>query len=152
MTAWRSPSPRRAEQVEASITRALLTVGERPGMRSLAAGLPDPGSFPTSRLLAATRAILGTGARAERALQYGPTEGLPELRGRSTATPQVQRVRGSNPDEFVITTGSQQAVYLLAAVLADRHDTVVVDDPCYLGAAPSDGGSGQSTDRHTRGS
>ena len=125
---------RRAEQFEASITRELLTVGERPGMRSLAGGLPDPASFPTTRIEAAVQAILRTPARAERALQYAPTDGLPELRRVLSSTPMVQRVAGASADEFVVTTGSQQAVHLLASVLADRGDTVVVDDPCYLGA------------------
>ncbi len=125
---------RRATQIEASITRELLTVGERPGMRSLAGGLPDPGSFPTARLQRAVQSILGAPNRAERALQYGPTDGLPELRSLLSTTPQVQRAAGAEADEFVITTGSQQAVHLLASVLADRGETVVVDDPCYLGA------------------
>ena len=41
---------RRAGGYEASIVRELLTVGDRPGMRSLAGGLPDPQSFPAARL------------------------------------------------------------------------------------------------------
>ena len=125
---------RRAEAIESSITRELLTVGDRPGMRSLAGGLPDPASFPTARLEAAARSILRTPGRAERALQYGPTDGLVELRSVLAATPLVQRVAGTAVDDFVVTTGSQQAVHLLASVLGDRGDTVVVDDPCYLGA------------------
>ena len=125
---------RRAEQLESSLIRDLLTVGERPGMRSLAGGLPDPASFPTARIEAATRAILQSPARAERALQYGPTDGLPELRSVLAATPSVQRVAGAAADDFVITSGSQQAVHLLASVLGDPGAVVAVDDPCYLGA------------------
>ena len=47
----------------------------------------------------------------------------------------MQRVTHTDQDEFVVTTGSQQAVHLLAAVLTDPGDVVVVDDPCYLGAS-----------------
>jgi 2-aminoadipate transaminase len=126
---------RRADGYEASIVRELLTVGDRPGMRSLAGGLPDPASFPADRLEAATRNVLRSPAHAERALQYGPTDGLPELRALLTATPSVQRVTDTDQDEFVVTTGSQQALHLLAAVLTDPGDVVVVDDPCYLGAS-----------------
>jgi 2-aminoadipate transaminase len=126
---------RRADSYEASIVRELLTVGDRPGMRSLAGGLPDPCSFPAERLEAAARAVLRSPTRAERALQYGPTDGLPELRARLTSTPSVQRVSSATDDELVVTTGSQQAVHLLATVLIDPGDTVVVDDPCYLGAS-----------------
>jgi len=125
---------RRAHSFDGSIVRELLTVGERPGMRSLAGGLPDPHSFPAARLEAAARAVLGTPGRAERALQYGPTEGLCELRALLAVTPTVQRVTGAVEDDFVITAGSQQALHLLSTVLVDGGDTVVVDDPCYLGA------------------
>jgi len=125
---------RRAPSFEASVVRELLTVGERPGMRSLAGGLPDPDLFPAERLETATRAVLRTPARAERALQYGPTEGLAELRDRLTVTPAVQRVAHVAADDLVVTSGSQQALHLLATVLVDPGDSVVVDDPCYLGA------------------
>jgi 2-aminoadipate transaminase len=124
----------RAQSFEASVVRELLTVGERPEMRSLAGGLPDPHSFPVERLEAASRAVLQAPDRAERALQYGSTEGLPELRALLATTPVVQRVSGTTEADFVITAGSQQAVHLLSAVLIDPGDTVVVDDPCYLGA------------------
>ena len=46
----------------------------------------------TARLEVAVRSILGAPARAERALQYGPTDGLPELRAVLADTPIVQRV------------------------------------------------------------
>ena len=68
------------------------------------------------------------------ALQYGPTEGLAELRDRLTVTPVVQRVAHVAVDDLVVTSGSQQALHLLATVLVDPGDSVVVDDPCYLGA------------------
>jgi 2-aminoadipate transaminase len=125
---------RRAHDFEASIVRELLNVGNRPGMRSLAGGLPDPAFFPVAQLEAATRTVLGAPSRAERALQYGPTEGLAELRSRLASTPAVQRVTGAAADDFVVTTGSQQALHLLTAALVDPGDAVVVDDPCYLGA------------------
>ncbi len=125
---------RRNDAFESSIVRELLTVGDRPGMRSLAGGLPDPDSFPTSRLADAAARVLADPGRAERALQYGPTDGLPELRAVLAATPSVQRVHTATADELVITTGSQQAVHLLVSALVDHDDPVVVDDPCYLGA------------------
>lgn len=125
---------RHAHDLEASVVRELLNVGERPGMRSLAGGLPDPALFPVERLQRAAHAVLDTPAGAQRALQYGPTEGLLELRTKLVDTPSVQRVSGVTADDFVITTGSQQALHLLTAALVDPGDTVVVDDPCYLGA------------------
>lgn len=125
---------RRSDELESSIVRELLSVGDRPGMRSLAGGLPDPALFPAARLAAACATVLGDAARAGRALQYGPTPGLGELREALTHAPLVQRLPSVEPDDLVVTTGSQQALDLLARVLVDAGDTVAVDDPCYLGA------------------
>jgi 2-aminoadipate transaminase len=125
---------RRNEELESSLVRDLLAVGDRPGMRSLAGGLPDPAWFPVARLQAAVSRVLSDPTATTRALQYGPTDGLRELREQLTMTPAVQRVRGVAPDELVVTAGSQQALHLMASVLVDRGDEVVTDDPCYLGA------------------
>ena len=125
---------RRAPSFEASVVRELLTVGERPGMRSLAGGLPDPESFPAERLESRDPCRAPRSGPRGAALQYGPTEGLAELRDRLTVTPVVQRVAHVAVDDLVVTSGSQQALHLLATVLVDPGDSVVVDDPCYLGA------------------
>jgi len=80
--------------------------------------------------------VLSSPARSERALQYGPIDGLPELAAVLAAAPSVQARAQRDTDEIVVTTGSQQAVHLLASVLIDDGDAVVVRRPVLPRCAP----------------
>ncbi|HEY5154802.1 MAG TPA: PLP-dependent aminotransferase family protein, partial [Acidimicrobiales bacterium] len=106
--------------------RDLLRLVDRPGMLSLAGGLPAPELLPVARIDEACHRVLA--AAGTRALQYGPTEGMDELRSVVAADQRTPI------DEVVITTGSQQAIDLLARCLLDPGDVVVVESPGYLGA------------------
>jgi 2-aminoadipate transaminase len=97
-------------------------------MISLAGGLPDPTLFPVRQLADLTTRLLREQGRE--VLQYGLTAGDPGLRGHIvTTTPCADDI-----DQVVVTTGSQQALHLIAQVLLDAGDTVIVADPEYLGA------------------
>ncbi|UDY34708.1 aminotransferase-like domain-containing protein [Dermatobacter hominis] len=127
------PGPARgataAERVASSAIRDLLRVAERPDVLSLAGGLPDVGLLDPARFRAASEAATSVaGANGLVALQYGPTAGLAPLR-------EVVAGRlGVDADEVVITTGSQQALDLVARALCAPGDVVVVQEPAYLGA------------------
>lgn len=114
---------------QSSVIRDLLRLVDRPGMLSLAGGLPAPELLPVDRIGEATRRVLAHAG--PRAVQYGPTEGMDELRA------VVARRTASLLDDVLITTGSQQAIDLLAHVLLDPGDVVVVEAPGYLGALQS---------------
>ena len=117
-----------ARSTHSSAIRDLLDQAKRPGMISLAGGLPDATRFPADELARiAAEVIVG---ERERALQYGPTRGDAEA---SEALVSLFD-RGADADRLVVTTGSQQGLDLLARVLIDQGDTVVVGDPDYLGA------------------
>ena len=61
-----------------SILREILKVAERPGVRSMAGGLPSPDTFPVEAIRAACDTVLAS-TRSE-ALQYASSEGFPPLR------------------------------------------------------------------------
>ncbi len=125
----------RASLAPSSTIRELLAVTERPGMLSLAGGLPDPSTFPVDALARAAQRVLNTSdPRAAVALQYGPTDGIAQLRDWLAAPGPLHGLAAANADEIVVTTGSQQGIDLIARVLFDPGDAVAVDDPCYLGA------------------
>lgn len=119
----------RARTHRASAIRELLLLTERPDMRSLAGGLPGGDRLPVDLLRdAAAGALTRRGPTGPVALQYAPTEGVAVLREHLAA------VTGHPPEEVLVTTGSQQALDLLARVLCDPGDVVVVEEPGYLGA------------------
>ena len=95
-------------------------------------GRPDATNFP----LEAWRRIAGRQLRQidRDDLWYGPAVGLPALR--SAIAEYLGRARGvrCTPEQVVITTGTQQAIDLMARLLVDAGDVVVVEDPCYPGA------------------
>ena len=124
----------------------------RPGLISLAAGFTDAPTLPvraTRRLLSALLRSRDTG---EPALQYGTTAGLPELRrltaervqrldaaALSTADARTGRAARAHvreelylPDDWLITNGSQQLLYLVTEALCDPGDIVLVEDPTYF--------------------
>ena len=110
---------------------------ETPGIISLAAGLVDEGSLPAAEVGTAVAEIMANPTTARAALQYGSTQGLPSLREKL-----VQRVcqaDGTTPaamhlsaDDVVLTTGSQQLLYLLGEVLFDPGDIVIAEAPSYF--------------------
>ncbi len=116
-----------ARTAQSSVIRDLLEHAKRPGVISLAGGIPDPDLFPVQEITDATARLL---AADRNALQYGLTGG--EAPARAAVAPLL----GWEPDveRVVVTTGSQQALDLLAKVLVDPGDAIVAGDPSYLGA------------------
>ena len=127
----------RAEKMNPSVIREILKVTEKPGIISFAGGLPSPKTFPVEAFAAACQAVLATDGRA--ALQYAASEGYAPLREwiahdlmrQSTAAGLPWRV---DPAQVLITTGSQQALDLIAKILIDKDAKVLVETPTYLGA------------------
>ena len=127
----------RAKKMNPSVIREILKVTEKPGIISFAGGLPSPKTFPVQAFAAACQEVLGTDGRA--ALQYASSEGYPPLREwvasdlnrQSTAAGLPWAV---DPAQVLITTGSQQALDLIAKILIDKDAKVLVETPTYLGA------------------
>src|SRR4051812_42153553 len=135
-----APLSRRLNETQSSPVRELLQIAMRPEVISLAGGLPAPDTFDVEGLGAAFAEVL-SGPDAVRALQYSTTEGDPALRARLAA---VLRTGGlpAEPHEILVTTGSQQALGLVAAALLNPGDPVLVEDPTYLAALQAFGLSG----------
>ncbi len=122
---------RRAERLNPSTIREILKVTERPGIISLAGGLPSAETFPVAAMAEATARVLrDTGKEA---LQYAASEGYAPLREWVAAEMSAQGVR-CDAGQVLITTGSQQGLDLVGKVLIDPGSTVAVETPTYLGA------------------
>ncbi len=120
----------RAAAVRGSAIRDLLTLTARPEVISLAGGLPAADLLPRERIAAAAADALTDPA----AVQYAETAGTARLREVVAAHESARQDRPVRPGEVVVTTGSQQALDLVARALLDPGDAVVVEDPAYVGA------------------
>src|SRR5215218_6596295 len=122
--------------MKSSAMRDLMAVTARPEVISLAGGLPDTSTFPAEDFSALMARV---GAQdAARALQYGPTEGLDEVKD---PIMQVMAAEGMEvePDDLLVTTGGQQVIDLVCKTLLDPGDVVIAEGPTYPGAVPTFG-------------
>jgi 2-aminoadipate transaminase len=130
------PSPfrlaRRAERMNPSVIREILKVTERPGIISLAGGLPSADTFPVQAMREAAARVLTEAPRE--ALQYAASEGFAPLREWVAAHLNEQHGMDVSPAQVLLTTGSQQGLDLAAKVLIDEGSRVLVETPTYLGA------------------
>jgi 2-aminoadipate transaminase len=122
---------RRAERLNPSTIREILKVTERPGIISLAGGLPSPDSFPVEAMAEASARVLREAPRE--ALQYAASEGFAPLREWVAAEMQGQGMQVA-AGQVLITSGSQQGLDLVGKVLIDPGSRVAVESPSYLGA------------------
>ena len=119
-----------AKGMKRSAIREILKLLQKPGMISFAGGLPAAETFPVNDLKnIAIEVLEKEGAFA---LQYGTTEGDPLLR--KMLVDRLNR-QGLNIgiDNIIITTGSQQALDLIARIFIDPGDHVLCGLPSYLG-------------------
>ncbi len=127
-----TPYAARMDNVHRSFIREILKVTADPSVISFAGGLPNPELFPLVEMAAAAAEVIGTDGR--QALQYSTTEGHPPLR-RFIARRYAKRFGlDVDPDEIIITTGSQQALDIIAKVFIDPGSAVIMERPGYLGA------------------
>ena len=122
---------RRAEKMNPSVIREILKVTERPGIISLAGGLPSPLTFPVDEVARAAARILAQDGAA--ALQYAASEGYGPLRDWVAEHLGHQGLQ-VDAAQILITTGSQQGLDLAAKVLIDAGSRILVETPTYLGA------------------
>ncbi|MFG2379183.1 PLP-dependent aminotransferase family protein [Streptomyces sp. NPDC048504] len=125
------PLAARARAIGGSPVRDILAVTARPEVINFAGGLPAPELFDATGIAAAYQAVLAE--TPARALQYATTEGEPVLRSALAARTSARGLP-TDADDLLVTTGSQQALSLLATALLEPGDVVLVESPCYLAA------------------
>ncbi|MFB9676861.1 aminotransferase-like domain-containing protein [Streptosporangium vulgare] len=115
----------------ASEVRALFSVASRPEVVSLAGGMPYVTALPLDVVGELVADLIAK--RGPVALQYGSGQGDPHLREQIC---DVMRMEGieANPDDVVVTVGSQQALDLITRIFIDPGDVVLAEGPSYVGA------------------
>ena len=129
---WFDAYADRAHNLRASEIRALFSVVSRPEVVSLAGGMPNLKDLPLESLAETAKSlILTSGAQA---LQYGSGQGWEPLREQRVSGMTYDGIIGADPDDVVITTGSQQALDLMAELFINAGDVVLAESPSYVGA------------------
>jgi 2-aminoadipate transaminase len=123
---------------EPAVSWLMAMTLSRPSLISLAAGFTDSTTLPRRETQALLSDLLKSPKRGSNALQYGTTPGDPELR-RITAQRVARMDDGEaasgstyDPARLVITSGSQQLLYVISEALCDPGDIVLVEDPTYF--------------------
>ena len=124
---------RRTRGMTSSAMRDMMAVTARPEVISLATGLPDTTTFPAEDFaMLMSRVAVDSSAAA---LQYGPTDGLEDVR---KCIVQVMAAEGTavETDDIMVTTGGQQVIDLVCRAFLDPGDIVIAEAPTYPGAVP----------------
>lgn len=119
-----------ARRMKPSVIRSLLKLVQQSDIISFAGGTPDSELFPRPLLAEiASKVILEQGRLS---LQYGETVGFLPFREQVCAYLQAKGI-DCRVENILITSGSQQGLSLLGMTLLDPGDTVIVEEPSYLG-------------------
>lgn len=122
----------KVKDMRPSAIREIFKSLSDPSVISFAAGNPSPLSFPVEKMHSVAEEIFQN--EASFAFQYGITEGYPRLRQQVTERLKNRFNTGSDDDDVIITTGGQQGIDLCAKVLCNEGDTVICENPSFIGA------------------
>jgi len=115
-----------------SFIREILKVTADPKVISFAGGLPSPQSFPVQDIADSCAKVLAEDG--DNVLQYSTTEGYLPLREYIAERYSTRKGLDVEPDEILITNGSQQGLDLVGKVFIDAGDRIALERPGYLGA------------------
>ena len=119
----------RFDQVTGSAIREIFKVIAQPGMISFAGGNPSLDALPDRQVDELAHYVLEKDGKA--LLQYGATEGYPPFV--ESLKKYVESQLGIDIPAVLPVTGSTQAMDLLCKALIDPGDTVLVENPSFLG-------------------
>ncbi len=123
---------KRSNCVEDSFIVEVFKYLEDPEMISFSGGFPNPNSFPVNELKNASNKVFELDGKS--VLQYSLTEGYLPLRQLISDRYKMVYDLDISPDEILITSGSQQALDFISKTFLDPKDTVIIEEPSYLGA------------------
>jgi 2-aminoadipate transaminase len=133
-TSWEYRYAQRMKGMKSSIVREILKITSQPDVISFAGGMPAPELFPLKEIEQACVKVLRE--RGSSALQYSISEGYVPLREFIVQKMARYGIMAS-VDNVLITTGSQQGLDLVARVLLDPGDVIIVEAPTFVGALQS---------------
>lgn len=120
--ASRSPTP-------ALVIGDILQMGQAQGIRSFASASPDPSLFPETKFWECLEAQR---SQTKIVVSYGAAQGDALLRSEFVAY-LAERSVVAGPDEILVVSGVTQGLALVAQLLTQPGDCVLVEQPTYVG-------------------
>ncbi len=120
-----------ADAMKPSEIRELLKYVSVPGLISFGGGMPHPSSFPVNDINTITSDLLLEKGR--QLLQYGSTQGYEDLRVQLVKLVKETENISTDKDHFVLTAGSQEALYSVSKIMTTPGEEVLCEAPTYIG-------------------
>lgn len=119
------------QDLRTSEIRDLMSLANKPGMILFSGGMPDNDLFPLNEIDTIYNSLSQNDKKI--AMQYGPTPGLPQLI-KSLSYYLEKKGLSLSGNKILITTGSLQAINILAKAFINPGDTIITEYPCFIGA------------------
>jgi 2-aminoadipate transaminase len=131
---WQKLNARRLEWMTTSVIRDIFKTIQSTDLISMAGGWPEADLFPIEQFREICDYVLKEMPRES--LQYGVTDGFDRLR-QAIAESMSEEGIPCRMENVVITSGAQQGLDLAGRILLDEGDTIIVEEPTFLGALQS---------------
>ena len=125
----------RMGNLKASAIREILKFATDPSVISFAAGNPAPEAFPVEQIREISEEILQE--HPIDALQYSISEGSIPLRENIKKVILSKEEIVKDWDDVIITSGAQQGIELSCKVLCNDGDTLICENPSFIGSLNS---------------
>jgi len=122
----------RVSTLKGSAIREIFKYAADPQVISLAGGNPAPETFPNKELSDIAKELLEN--QPVLSLQYGITEGYAPLREQVKERLQRKENIDCEKNDVIIVSGGQQAIDLTTKIFVNEGDTVIVEEPSFIGA------------------
>jgi 2-aminoadipate transaminase len=123
-----------ADGVRTSDINSILEASKKPGILSLAGGVPYPASYPTDMVAEVANALVRR--EPEIVFPYPDPQGTPRIR-ESVAYRMKKRGVSTTSRNIVMTSGSQHASDMLFRLIMNPGDTMIIEAPTFLGVLDS---------------
>ncbi len=123
---------KRIDKLKPSAIREIFKYAADPQVVSLSAGNPSPDAFASDKIAAVCADIFAE--KPIDALQYSVTEGYPPLRNYMKSYMKENHNIGRDFDDILITSGAQQIMEMAAKVLCNEGDSIICEDPSFIGS------------------
>lgn len=121
----------RTRGMKVSAVRALFAVANRPEIVSLAGGMPNIRDLPLGDIADNLGDLIRS--NGTQVMQYGSGQGELRMREHMCSVMALEGI-DADPDDVVVSAGSQQALDLVSRIFLDPGDVVLAESPSYVGA------------------